>query len=76
MLGKAMQWDRRRAEDRAKKAPDPPHVPYPKRQNKTPFPQVYARYANAERAQGRKPLPPLQWIAALKARSQGRRQHP
>ncbi|HTI81777.1 MAG TPA: hypothetical protein VL614_15115 [Acetobacteraceae bacterium] len=60
-------WDKARAIDRARKPSSEPVVhfaaPDPDR---TPFPIVYARYANAEKRAGRKPLPPRQWIASLK----------
>lgn len=72
-MGKGINWQSARARDRVNKAGQPEvctslQVMPPARKSTTPFPIVYARYANAERREGRQPLPPVQWIASLKNR--------
>lgn len=34
-----------------------------------PFPVVYARYSKAEKAAGRQPLPPTQWVESLRSKA-------
>jgi len=75
-------WDAARARDRARK---PVYVPEqfdqtpeikPNTSAREPFPQVYARYAKAERQSGRQPLPPRQWIASLQKAKEARINQP
>ena len=64
-----MDWEKANAAEKWRAA-DRHETPKPwVRRNKTPFAIVYARYANAERRAGRKPLPPVQWIEHLKRRN-------
>jgi len=65
-----LDWEKANAIEKGRE-PGPQRKP-PKpyiRKNKTPFAIVYARYANAERRAGRKPMPPVQWIDYLKTRA-------
>jgi hypothetical protein len=63
-----MDWDRVRIDRKAKQAAAGVEFERKARsKSSVPFPQVYARYANRCRAKGEKPLPPVQWIASLKA---------
>lgn len=70
-MASRMDWQRATQCDKARK---PDSVPLtgitalPKRKRAVPFATVYARFAAAEREAGRKPLPPLQWIQALRAK--------
>lgn len=64
-----MNWEKANAREKASNVQEWVPLYPPKKARKAPDAQTYVRYANAERKAGRKPLPPIEWIERLKARS-------
>lgn len=66
-MTKRMDWSRAREKDKARADHSVPTFYATPPKAGIPFAQVYARYANRKRVKGEKPLPPKQFIDALKA---------
>lgn len=67
-MSRKLDWQRQKADAKANKGGRPaPYVAHAPAGDRLPFPIVYARYANAQRAAGKKPLPPLKWVKRLRS---------
>jgi hypothetical protein len=63
-MSKGLDWQSARQRENARTEP---YYPAPSATKSARFQRNYARYAKQQKAAGRKPLPPVQWIESLRS---------